>query len=261
MLNHTFVICAYKESPYLEKCIQSIKKQHRPSEVILSTSTPSPFLTEMSRKYGLRLVVNEGEKGITQDWNFALSLVKTKYATIAHQDDVYSEQYTDYMIQFMETKRRPLIGFSDYCEIHNGKIIRDTGMLRIKRLMLWPLKWKVFADNRFARRRILSMGCPICCPSVCYNLELIERPVFQNRYLSNEDWEAWEIISKAKGTFVYVSRILVAHRIHADSTTTEALKDDTRMKECEEMFCKFWPKPIAKLINKWYSRAEQYNKV
>ena len=261
MLNHTFVICAYKESPYLEKCIQSIKRQRQSSEIVLSTSTPCPFLTEICRKYGLVLAVNEGEKGITQDWNFALSQVKTKYATIAHQDDVYSERYSEDMIQLMEARHRPLIGFSDYCEIHEGRIVRKTGMLKIKRLMLWPLKRGALADNRFVRRRILSMGCPICCPSVCFNLDLIERPVFRNRYLSNEDWEAWEKISKAKGSFVYVSRILVAHRIHAESTTTEALKDDTRMKECEEMFCKFWPKPIAKLINKWYSRAEQYNKV
>ncbi len=25
--NHTFVICAYKESPYLEECIQSLMNQ------------------------------------------------------------------------------------------------------------------------------------------------------------------------------------------------------------------------------------------
>lgn len=41
---HTFVICAYKESPYLEACIRSLKKQTVASAICLATSTPSDYL-------------------------------------------------------------------------------------------------------------------------------------------------------------------------------------------------------------------------
>ena len=34
---HTFVVCAYKESQYLEECIQSVLNQNIKSNVIIST--------------------------------------------------------------------------------------------------------------------------------------------------------------------------------------------------------------------------------
>ena len=39
--NHTFVICAYKESPYLEECIQSLQAQTVSSQILMVTSTPN----------------------------------------------------------------------------------------------------------------------------------------------------------------------------------------------------------------------------
>ena len=86
-LLHTFVICAYKESPYLDECIASLKNQSVKSEIIIVTHTPCDYISDMAAKYDLTLFVNEGEGGITQDWNFGLSKVKTRFATIAHQDD------------------------------------------------------------------------------------------------------------------------------------------------------------------------------
>ena len=38
---HTFAVCAYKESPYLEECIQSVQNQTVQSKVIMTTSTPN----------------------------------------------------------------------------------------------------------------------------------------------------------------------------------------------------------------------------
>ena len=45
---HTFVICAYKESPYLEECIKSLKKQTLKSEIIISTSTPNDLIKKLA---------------------------------------------------------------------------------------------------------------------------------------------------------------------------------------------------------------------
>ena len=46
--NHTFVICAYKESPYLEACIQSLQAQTVPSRILMVTSTPNPWIEKLS---------------------------------------------------------------------------------------------------------------------------------------------------------------------------------------------------------------------
>ena len=55
MPDHTFAICAYKDSPYLDACIHSLKRQSVKSKIILCTSTPSPFLEAMSRIHDIPL--------------------------------------------------------------------------------------------------------------------------------------------------------------------------------------------------------------
>ena len=67
MKKHTFAICAYKESPYLEECIESLKRQTIPSDIIVVTSTPSEYIQNIAEKYKLPYYINKGEKGITQD--------------------------------------------------------------------------------------------------------------------------------------------------------------------------------------------------
>ena len=52
----------------------------------------------------------------------------------------------------------------------------------------------------------------------------------------------------------------MGHRIHEESTTTEIIGERIRTKEDYLMLCKFWPKKIAKFINKFYVKAENSNK-
>ena len=70
--DHTFAICAYKESPYLEECILSLKNQTVKSNIIMATSTPNEWIQGLAEKYEIPLYINTGEGGIAQDWNFAL---------------------------------------------------------------------------------------------------------------------------------------------------------------------------------------------
>jgi glycosyltransferase involved in cell wall biosynthesis len=260
-MKHTFVICAYKKSEYLEECIQSLQKQTVPSKLIMATSTPNPWIQGLAEKYSIPLYVNEGEAGITQDWNFALSKVKTQYATIAHQDDTYEAEYTEQILNRIKQAKRPLIAFTDYYELRNGKQVHDIQMLKIKRLMLVPLRPKCFSGSRFVRRRVLSIGDAICCPSVTFNLRRLPQPIFRNGFRSCEDWEAWEKISRMKGDFIYISRPLMSHRIHEDSATTAIIHDNARVQENYIMFCKFWPKPIAGLLNRFYTKSEKSNQL
>ena len=102
--NHTFVICAYKESQYLEECIESIKKQNVKSNVIMTTSTPNEFIEKIAQKNEIPLYINNGEKGIGQDWNFGVSKTKTDYVTIAHQDDIYNANYLEEIVNYLKEK-------------------------------------------------------------------------------------------------------------------------------------------------------------
>ncbi len=258
---HTFVICAYKESPYLEECIESLENQSVGSKIIMVTSTPCEYISEMAEKHGIKLYINEGEGGITQDWNFGLGCVRTRLATIAHQDDVYAEKYTEEFLNALRGSKKPLIIFSDYGEIRDGARTTDVEMLKLKRIMLLPLVPRIARGSRFLRRRVLSMGDPICCPSVMYAMKNLEQPIFHNHFVCCEDWEAWEKLSRLKGDFIYIPKSLMFHRIHEESTTTKTLEAGGRILENYEMFRKFWPAPIAKLINRFYTKSEDSNEL
>ena len=86
-------------------------------------------------------------------------------------------------------------------------------------------------------------------------------PIFLSDYLCNVDWFAWEKLSKLDGRFLYIKDKLMAHRISEESTTTDIINHGIRTNEDYEIFCKFWPKFIAKMITKFYKNSEKSNNV
>lgn len=259
--NHTFVICAYKESKYLEECVQSLLAQTFPSQIIVVTSTPNKWIENIVEKYQLPYYVNEGESGIVQDWNFGYSKAETELITLAHQDDVYEPDYAKKIISVMSKTEHPLIAFCDYGEIRNNKKVVDVKMLKLKRFMLFPLRFAPFQKSKWIRRRILSLGDPICCPSVMFVKNNLPEQVFFVKFRASEDWQAWERLSHLKGSFVYIDEPLMYHRIHEESETSIIIGNNDRTKEDFEMFCMFWPKPIAKLLTRFYASSQKSNDV
>ena len=47
--------------------------------------------------------------------------------------------------------------------------------------------------------------------------------------------------------------------VYANYWGSKTLEVGGRIEENYEMFCKFWPKPIAKLINSFYTKSEESN--
>ena len=256
---HTFVICAYKESAFLEECVKSLEKQTVKSKIIMVTSTPNDYISSVAEKHQIPLYVNEGPGGITQDWNFGYSCAVTDYITIAHQDDVYRKDYLERALKAVESFERPLIFFSNYYELRNGRVVKENTLLKVKRLMLLPLRIRAFQKSRFIRRRILAFGSPICCPSVLYVRENLPEVIFKDGFRSCEDWEAWEMISRRKGAFVYDHKALMCHRIHADSETSAIIGDNARSAEEYIMYFKFWPAWFAKILNRQYAKGQKSN--
>ena len=259
--DHAFVICAYKESQYLEECILSLLHQEVQSRILLVTSTPNDFIERMATKYHLEFHINYGESGIAQDWNFGLKMASAKLVTIAHQDDVYEPAYVKKILASINEHRKPLIAFSNYGELRGIEKVTKNKLLSVKRLMLFALKSKCCQELRFIRKRILSMGSAICCPSVTMALDNIEGEVFTAHFLSNVDWQAWARIASQKGAFIYCSDILMYHRIHNGSETSKIISDNNRSNEDFEMFRMFWPVWIAKILCKLYKKGEGFNHI
>ena len=257
--DHTFVVCAYGESPYLRECVSSLISQTLRTRVCIATSTPNELVLSIANEFGLDLIINEGEPGIAHDWNCALGCADTPLVTIAHQDDVYDAHYADAVLAYCNRAEMPLLFFTDYGELREGVIVDESRLLRIKRAMLRPLKRESNWGNIRLRRRMMSFGSPICCPSVTYCLCNLPVPVFQEGMRGGLDWDAWERISKLSGDFVYAPEILMCHRIHEGSETSALIRDDVRSQEDYEMFRRFWPAPVASVLNGVYGLSQKSN--
>lgn len=259
--NHTFAVCAYGESPYLKDCIESLLAQKVQTKILIATSTPNAHIKKIANTYGIPLFINKGKPGISHDWNCAIGHCTTDFVTISHQDDIYLPEFAQETLESIGRSSHPLISFTDYGEIRNSEAIDKSKLLSIKRALLSPLKSNQSASSIFIRRRVLSMGSPICCPSVTYCRSNLPDPLFLNRMRCDLDWEAWERFSKLEGDYIYIPKILMRHRIHEGSETTALIKDDTRAAEDLTMFEKFWPRPIAQIISNLYSASMSSNQL
>lgn len=257
--NHTFAICAYKESKYLEECVKSIKNQTIKSNIIMATSTPNDYIKGLSLKYNIPLYINEGEKGIGQDWNFAVSKTKTDYVTVIHQDDIYNSDYLKNIADYINKGKDFVIAFTKYNEIKNGKIIKLNKNLKIKEFLLFPLK--LFNKSKFSKKFALAFGNSICCPSVTLNTRIVGKKPYISKMKCNLDWETWYEMSKIKGRFLYIPKYLMCHRIHEESETTNLISNNVRSEEDYSMFKKFWPDFMAKFLSNKYKESLKSNNI
>lgn len=259
-LDHTFTLCAYKESPYLGKCLDSLMRQSVKTNVLVATATPNDYIRSECERCNVSLHIHDATPSIASDWNFAMGCARTPLVTIAHQDDMYEPLYVERMFDAVNEAKHPLIYFTNYGELRNDKRVDENRLLKVKRIMLAPLKGEAFQTSRFVRRRILSLGSAICCPSVTVVVPNVPRPLFLDDMKCDLDWQAWERVSKLEGSFLYDSDILMHHRIHEESETSALIEDNTRTQEDMAMLEHFWPKPIAGMIGKAYARAQESNR-
>ena len=259
MVKHTFVVLAYKKSEHLELCIKSVLNQTYKSDVVIATSTPNKYIEKLAKKYNLKIKVNKEKKGIAHDFNFAVKCVNSGVVTIAHQDDIYGKDYSYNIMKQYKKYPKSSILFTDYYEIKNHKKEFSNVNLFIKRILLLPIRIKTLSSNKFLKRQILRFGNSICCPAVSFVRKNIPDNVFICNLKCNVDWYTWELLSRQKGNFIYISKKLMGHRIDEATTTTKIINEGIRTKEDLEILTKFWPKSIAKIINRVYKQSEKNN--
>ena len=252
---HVFAICAYKDSPYLEACIRSLIGQHLKTQVILCTSTPSPYIDGLGEKYQIPVYVREGEPNIRDDWNFASHMADADLVTIAHQDDVYHPDYTRALFQAYGAYPDLSLFTTDYVVVKNGKVVKDEPMLWVKRALRLPLRLRFLANRTWLKKFSLCLGNPICCPATTYNKRVLGEKLFHSDYRFALDWDNLLDLARRPGRFVCEERPLLYYRVHDGATTKACIKDQSRAEEEFDMFCRFWPKPIAQAIMKIYRLA------
>ncbi|MBQ9610735.1 MAG: glycosyltransferase family 2 protein [Lachnospiraceae bacterium] len=251
---HTFSVCAYGKSLYLEQCIKSLLRQNLKSNVIICTSTPNEHIKHLSEKYNIKLYVREGKSDIKDDWNFAYNMAKTRYVTIAHQDDVYNKRYTEELNKMIKKDKNFLIYYCGYRPIKNKKISTDVNCI-IRAMLRSPMNIGFLRNISFFKLATLAFGNSICCPSVTYDKKTLGDDIFSSALKFNIDWDTFYKLAYMKGKFIYNNRILMYYRIHDDATSKEFIDNNGRIDEDIYMFDKFWPHFITKFIMKFYTKA------
>jgi glycosyltransferase involved in cell wall biosynthesis len=260
---HTFAIPAFGRPQHLSACIESILHQSRRSDrVVLSTSTPSQFLRDVAEKYDVEMLVNPCRTNIATDWNFALAACQSDLVTIAHQDDIYDKNYVETMCDAVRRHPDALIAFSDFAE-HTPSGPRATNLnVRIKRALCARAFGRKEAIGAIsAKCRLLTLGNPVCCPSVVINRKRLPKFNFSEGLKTNLDWEAWARMAQMPGDFVYIRKALISKGVHPQSETSVTIANRSRELEDRRMFEQFWPAPVAALILSVYKLGYLANRV
>ncbi len=252
--NHTFAVCAYKESPYLEDCIRSLLRQSVKTNIIITTSTPCAHIRCMADKYKIPLYIRKGKSDIRDDWNFAYNKAQTGWVTVAHQDDMYGADYVKEFLDAVSGCGSPVAFFSDYMPVKKGRAGRDCNA-RIRRFLRIPMKYQAFAKRRFWKKAVLSFGNSICAPSVAYHKERLGKSYFTSEMKFNIDWDTFLKLAEEEGAFVYTDKPLTFYRIHGEATSMAFIKSHQREREDAAMFRKFWPGWVTAILMRFYKKA------
>ena len=158
--SHTFVICAFGESEYLEECIRSLKAQTVPAGILMTAPAPNRLITSLAEKYKIPLKIRNGQNNFRDDWNFAYQAAETDWVTLAHQDDIYDRFYAETLQKRAEQgKGKTVLAFTtDYIPIRSGEIGPRDKNSRIRRFLRSPLKIGPMAESRFWKKAVLSLG-------------------------------------------------------------------------------------------------------
>ena len=256
---HTFAVCAYGDSPYLEACLRSLSVQTVPSRVILCTSTPSPFLEGLAGKYGILYYVRRGKSNIREDWLFAYRKAEGRLVTIAHQDDIYRRNYVEELLRAYGRYPDMTVFVSDYVTLkmteHGGRLEPLSSVWAVKKLLRLPLRLRFAADREWIKKSSLCFGNALCCPACTYNKEQIGDDMFHSAYDFALDWDNLYELAGKKGRFVCTEKPLLAYRVHEDATTRACIEDDRRRSDELAMFRKLWPDWMACVLMRFYQKA------
>lgn len=255
MKPHAFAICAYKDSPYLESCIRSLKAQTIKSDILLCTSTPSPFIREMGEKHGIPIYIRRGESSIRDDWNFAYQKADARFVTIAHQDDLYQKDYVKKLLECEKKYPDMTVFTGGYAVVKEDRLSGFEPVEFIKRFLRLPLRFHRISHLSWVKKSALMFGNSICCPACAYNKEMLGEPLFTSPCRFALDWDTLYKLADLPGRFICVERPILFYRVHEEATTKACIADNSRAKEEAEMFLKMWPEPVVKVLMHFYRKA------
>lgn len=249
----SFIVPAYGESPYLEKCIQSLCNQTHSNEIIITTSTPNQLVSKIAESHNVQLLTHTNGGSIAKDWNYAIKQGSGDLIVLAHQDDLYEPSFSSEFIQFYKHNLSSGIIFSQINELVNDRLVKNGKREMVKNILRkFAFGEKKTISDSDCYRRLLGFGCAIPCPAVAFTKGVARNLTFSDQFSVNLDWNTWSDLAAKGVPFGYISKPLMSHRIHPEAETQLGIIEKRREKEDYQLFLRYWPKPIAQLLLVFY---------
>jgi hypothetical protein len=246
-LDHSFVVLAYGQSPFLPGCLKSLLQQTVQSRILITTSTPSRFVDQVAAEYRVPVQVNPERAGIAADWNFGLCATAARHVTLAHQDDVYAPKFLA-RTQLLFERYAGTLCFTGYDEVDDlGRPI-SSKISSVKHLLERLTIGQREAVNGKRLKMFLSFGNPLPCSSVTFDRKRLPDFKFSADYASNLDWDAWWRLCERGETFLHAPDRLVGRRHNPLTETSRLIASGCRQKEDLMMFRRLWPRPLADVV-------------
>ncbi|MEZ5987634.1 MAG: glycosyltransferase [Planctomycetota bacterium] len=216
----TILIPCWNAGDHLEPLLRSLLAQRRaPAALVLvddGSDDGSPARARAVAGDRVRVVEGGERRGLSGNWNRALALADTELLALAHQDDVYDEDWLGVMEDALDAA--PEAGFA-HCR---ARAIDDDG--RAVDSPVEGYKRRFFADidhaDLGALYRRLYAGNFVCCPSIVYRTALFGRVgPFDDGLRFTADWDLAFRTLLAGVPFVAVDRVLLGYRRHRTSAT------------------------------------------
>ena len=250
---HTFVVPAYKESPFLGACLASLKAQTLPSRILITTSTPCAYITRTASALDIPVVVNPERHSIGADWNFAIHHAPTRRLTLAHQDDMYAPQFLAESLDLLNRFPDVTLTFSNFRQITDNGAPTTSKISLVKDLLLAAFVGRRQTIQGLRGRLLLSFGNPLTCSSVTLDRDKLGAFRFSQSLASNLDWDAWLTLIERGDRFAFSPKRLVDRRYNDLTETSQALRDGRRRTEDAALFERLWPRPVSRLILRAYA--------
>lgn len=259
-MKHTFVICAYKESPFLEDCIRSLKRQNIKSHIKIATSTVNEYISDMGKKYNIEVLENnlktDGDiSNIGRDWQFAYNIAETDLVTITHQDDYYLKDYVSNLLKYKEKYPDMMLFTTSSLTLKNKKLMPFGKVAIIKKILRLPLRCNHLNHLKFIKKLAITFGNPIIAPSCTYDKRLCPKDLFMSKFKFVLDWECLLRLSGLDGRFVLMEKPGIVYRIHDGATTKKSIADNTRQTEESIMFDRLLPGVLGKAYKELYKNS------
>ena len=251
------IIPLYNHEQYIKQTIESVVKQSYGLKniqlIVVDDCSPdnsAKVVSELANVYGFEFIVNEKNKGICANLNYALSLVKGKYVCITGSDDYWSLNKLDLQVSYMES--------NDNVAVCSGNVIKvDSDGIDL------PLdKQKKSPARTYSFENVLMRDFPFSTTCAMIRKSVLDEVGYYDSNLKIEDYYMWLKISFAGYSIHLLNDILGYYRIHNANTILKSWLIYSEMKKiiAEYKNHVIYPQALRRLKIVYFPQIAQIDK-